>query len=684
MMNSYGKACTSCSKAKCRCVYPQEGENCERCTRLGRTCTPSATRRKLVVSPRESHRKSASVMPSTCRDVPLGEKLDRLVTLLSNQQARITVNTPSSSPAAGSSSISGTGAATPSSVPSHTVSAGQAPEPSVSVNSNDAPPQAADSLDYAKSFSSITIPPEEAQTRLRRFRDDMLPFFPVLHLPSTLSSPSLRSSSPFLWLCVMCVSGPTISQQTALGASIKKVVAEELVLNNRKNMDFLLGLLIFLGWTHHQVSFMSIVSHFTLLAHSLLFDLGLNKKHVLQKGNISFRRATQSKPPVVQPVPAVGRARTMEDKRAVVGCWFLSSSIAILLKRIDGLKWTTTMDECLDSLLKNPECPGDVVLGTQVSLQLLTEQLDMSCCTWPFGNSLYAAGEDSSLSGESFQRSQLFIDTILARFEKIKAAVPVELSGNEVLQFSFYRTHILIHETLLTHPPHPGSQLSSSRCQAASACLSSIKSFFASFFTLDAGRQYVGLAFLTMCELAYTLMVLARFSTTEDAAWDRAAVRREADLIDTCDMLVQSFSGVARARAQRGGRGGGGGVGIGQGEENHQREPCVDIARGFKFMRELWRKEVHGGQTIPHLASDAVSSSEAAPIDTGMGGMGGAGTGGEGMRVDMSAGEYETPRGSEHELPSVPMEWLDPAFLMETMGMSAAMTPGMAQDTYRM
>src|SRR4051794_33240812 len=49
-------------------------------------------------------------------------------------------------------------------------------------------------------------------------------------------------------------------------------------------------------------------------------------------------------------------------------------STSTFLKRIDALRWTSHMEECLNILAESKECPGDAVLVHQVRLQLLVEQ----------------------------------------------------------------------------------------------------------------------------------------------------------------------------------------------------------------------------------------------------------------------------------------------------------------------
>ncbi|KAH9233035.1 hypothetical protein K456DRAFT_1788268, partial [Colletotrichum gloeosporioides 23] len=72
----YGRACTNCSRAKCKCILRPAGGACERCHRLNKTCQPSNPQRKR------------SKKPPSSRTAQLEEKLDGLVTLLRQSGGR--------------------------------------------------------------------------------------------------------------------------------------------------------------------------------------------------------------------------------------------------------------------------------------------------------------------------------------------------------------------------------------------------------------------------------------------------------------------------------------------------------------------------------------------------------------------------------------------------------------------
>ena len=50
------------------------------------------------------------------------------------------------------------------------------------------------------------------------------------------------------------------------------------------------------------------------------------------------------------------------------------ASISIFLHKIDTLRWTPHLDECLQVLSQEKECPGDELLVQQVRMQRIAER----------------------------------------------------------------------------------------------------------------------------------------------------------------------------------------------------------------------------------------------------------------------------------------------------------------------
>lgn len=194
-------------------------------------------------------------------------------------------------------------------------------------------PLDADSLSPpASNFSSplssgaiVAIPasdpsPEECLTN---FRKHMLKYFAFLHLPS--DTQWLRRERPFLFLSIMAASSQSTQTKLALGERIKQILMQRIFLDNDPgavNIDLLLGLLTFLAWGHDHLLHRTAakVSRFTQLAMTLVFDLRLNKplpddSNMLPiGGNYTTSR---------------GPTRSLEERRAVLGCFVMSSMFVL-------------------------------------------------------------------------------------------------------------------------------------------------------------------------------------------------------------------------------------------------------------------------------------------------------------------------------------------------------------------
>lgn len=243
----YGRSCTNCSRAKCKCILRPGGQDCERCHRLGKECQPMTTSRRRV------GKKTAS-----SRTAQLEEKLDDLVSILRASQSSSQQQVPASAPV-------------PTSAPAFL------PTPNFPTNSR------LDSLATAATSNSSQIggtvpdafslavgtmvdmrshhennskndtytPPEptlsEAELYLNKFRE-WLTMFPFMVLPHDVTAASLKNDRPFLWSCIMNVTSMSVRQQAIMKEKIRVEAATRIIVNNERNMDVLLGLIAYLGW----------------------------------------------------------------------------------------------------------------------------------------------------------------------------------------------------------------------------------------------------------------------------------------------------------------------------------------------------------------------------------------------------------------------------------------------------
>ncbi len=290
------------------------------------------------------------------RTAQLEEKLEDLVTLLRNQ-----ATTPATADDAAPNS--GLGIATPS-PSSHSTAYSQTVDSPEAVVATSTPenssavtyPSTQLSLDAASAVTErgsaaamlyrmfdhkpgpdpSSIPscpyfptPQEAEENLIIFRTNMLYFYPFMYIPPHKTAGELREEMPFLWFSINTVACKSVSQQQAMSASIRKHLAEKIIIECEKSMDLLLGLLVYIGWSHHHKKDKPYLVTVVSLLTSLVYDLNLNKQHLETTPMLCFR-AFPNDP---WKIPAL-KTKTLEERRAILACFYISSVLVLSLCRV--------------------------------------------------------------------------------------------------------------------------------------------------------------------------------------------------------------------------------------------------------------------------------------------------------------------------------------------------------------
>ncbi|KAK0671921.1 hypothetical protein QBC41DRAFT_353834 [Cercophora samala] len=508
----YGRACTNCARAKCRCIYRTGGTDCERCHRLRKECVPSVSVRK-----RNGKRTHVS------RAAQLEAKLEDLVSLLRHQ-----AGPGGKPPSPGEPSVASSTPPAPSARSTASVAGDNSPHPvPVAV----LPPQLPDChpthgkgrptpVSRGTLLGSVFEPqdmrprsptpppveppaipvctyqpsPFEAADGLVTFRKYMLIFLPFVYLPSNMTEERLRKTYPFLWFSIMTVTSKNVDRRLVMSESVKKFIAQKMVMEHEKSLDLLFGLLVIMGWTHYHIKREKpILSLLASLAKSLVFDLGLNK--VPSEPYISACLKTAFHPPP--------REKTMEERRAVLACFLLTSQISHSLKRLDALTWTSHMEE---------------------SLQATSQSLDNAPPSY-------------------------YLSALHTQLTNIKTQLPSHLQQNDTILSHISYTELAIHEAAVAKPRIPPITTvpDLQRYAAMEACLNAIKDWFDRHFSIPS-YVYIGMTFSYWCHMAHCLLSLYRLSVLDDPSWDRRAVRNKLDLLRICDQLKLGFEEVSAKR----------------------------------------------------------------------------------------------------------------------------------------
>ncbi len=89
---------------------------------------------------------------------------------------------------------------------------------------------------------------DQAERLLSTFRG-MSTYFPFIQIPTESNVPSLSRTSPFLLLAILTTASigePTLYHQ--IDHEFKRILSSKVIVEGRKSLDFLEGLLIYIAW----------------------------------------------------------------------------------------------------------------------------------------------------------------------------------------------------------------------------------------------------------------------------------------------------------------------------------------------------------------------------------------------------------------------------------------------------
>ncbi|KAF2656875.1 hypothetical protein K491DRAFT_353305 [Lophiostoma macrostomum CBS 122681] len=353
-------ACERCRKHKVRCVPSETAGICQRCQKARVECIEHVARRRPT--------KPRTVVQTPSRVAEMEKKLDKL--------SAIVTATPTPNPAHSAS------------LPPVTTVPSQAAPERTHRNSTPGPVAPSPSVQAPPKPTFLPNPastPESALTFWESINDtisglgrldpvirsisvihmqlllesywNMVDFFPFVSLPKETFCRDLLQQRPILMFSVLTAASYDSSLlQLTLSREFRKVVMVK-IMNGEKSLDLLQGLLVFIAWHHHYMDTQAVSVHMLLqLCIGIAGDLGLD--------NIPASHATED-------------ARNREAKRAYLGCYYLSSNIAILEPgRTRGLVYSRTLRNYASELSAAWEHKTDPVLPALIDTCQFMEDVE--------------------------------------------------------------------------------------------------------------------------------------------------------------------------------------------------------------------------------------------------------------------------------------------------------------------
>ncbi|KAK3640069.1 hypothetical protein LTR56_012044 [Elasticomyces elasticus] len=419
---------------------------------------------------------------------------------------------------------------------------------------------------------------QEAEECLATFRDCHAMFLPIFSLSPTITAAQLRLVRPLLWESVMTLGCSSTATQNSRSIHLRQRLAHEALVKSELSLDLLLSLIAFVAWVHlhmhpiHQKAFLTTSTcTFSGLAIAVVHHLRLHQPIASEPSQIwCVSQAYGSEQCAT---------RTTEERRAVLGCFLLTSTISSTIKVIDSLRWTAHMEDCLVDLENRREYPQDQLLVQQVRLQLAAERAIV--VRWY---------DQSMLRNVSHTPPHLYAQALLCHLEEVRSSAPLELQQNSLLQLQGYAAQIAINEVGLSgdpslKDPNVGLALPNlTRVKQLYASLQAIRSWLEVFFSLPLNIVR-GIPTSIILQMRHCMGMLFVLSSLDDPSWNTADVRASLDILVVIDRVSERFRSIAQAG------------GIDANGEAQGHDVWTNSAERIQTLRSVWADKLRAQQT---------------------------------------------------------------------------------------
>ncbi|KAM0160752.1 hypothetical protein ACHAPG_002816 [Botrytis cinerea] len=335
----------------------------------------------------------------------------------------------------------------------------------------------------------------EIERLVKLYQMEMTARFPFVVIETGgLTGKEWVASKPVLGKAVlMAASYYNLPRQTVYETALVRDLTERIMVKRDKTLELLQTILVFCGWYHYHCLGHPHLNNLLGLATGLAGDLGLSKPPSADRFKYPFghSRATAGD----------FSRRTMEQRRALAGLFYLTSLVATGFQRIDTMRYSIHLDECVRFIEKNTEHTTDLLLVELVKISHLGDKI---------GQDVLLVQSDSGIQVPT----ALKLGSFQVELDVLKKGVPSAL-GDDVLSIS--------PSTYLSQPIAPWSLLAYALMVLAR--LSFYQNPLLPSWTLDFVRE--------VCDLSWVLKELAERNdrakfvdiniTTEDGEWGRDA-----------------------------------------------------------------------------------------------------------------------------------------------------------------
>ncbi|TVY15966.1 Transcriptional regulator WAR1 [Lachnellula arida] len=387
---------------------------------------------------------------------------------------------------------------------------------------------------------------EKAEDSVQHFRNTASnsPF--VIISPDT-SIDYLRRQKPFLLLTVLAMA--TINNmklQKLLDQEIRDTLGRRVFMSGEKSLDLLQGILIYLTWHHfffepeHQQ-----IYQLCQLANSMAIDLEITTSQRDRKHTPSTSFNLLS---VIAESPVkLSSSQDAEAKRAFLGCYYITSTLCIGLRKPNNIKYTTYTEECCQVLAAAQEFESDALIPYFVRLQKLAHDI----------NQTFDYDGHQDLASLDPVRVEMLVKAFRQQLTEFEKTFPAEIWKHDMLRLTYYHlctfvNEVGFHKTVLPPPDLRTDQSSYhtwcssiTRSEVLISCLNAAKDYLERYLSLPTEALF-NATFADHAKLVYNVLILKLFATwvtddDENSTLDAAHIQHSANFLFYTQALVCKF-----------------------------------------------------------------------------------------------------------------------------------------------
>ncbi|PWY72355.1 C6 zinc finger domain protein [Aspergillus heteromorphus CBS 117.55] len=258
------------------------------------------------------------------------------------------------------------------------------------------------------------------------FVTELTAFAPIVVLPPDTTASQLRCSKPVLFLSVIAAAAVALDANlaTILNRELIRIYAERFFINGDKSLELVQALLLMIVFYYPPDSPLKLQFYqYTHIAATMALEIGLaSKRRVPQNPN----RKSNKK--------VAYDEQMAEQARTVLGCYHLTSIVAMKTRRPNLLLFNDWMDECVKHLSRSPNAI-DRHLATKFELQRIVDEAMTS----------FGLDDTSSTAPLTESRLQAILRWFDNRMQSWKKGLSMDMN-TVPMNFEYHYTNLAIYE----------------------------------------------------------------------------------------------------------------------------------------------------------------------------------------------------------------------------------------------